>query len=317
MNPALLLMNDSLVESSAYLKRGWLYKSGLSIGTQRVDYGGKASYNFSIGLKVNLIDKGNLLYSEKWKEFTGQLFEEDKTERDLQEEFLKDWNAKPGNKQYDPGVFTSMDPNYSDEEKANIIAKYDAWIKETGKKQFGIIRSQSERYMDFVEKFKKDNWNQTKLDIAIGNFWASPDSTVGNLKSQRFGAWVSYAFPLPSHKNWGQMMLGGSLIHTYNQDTIVFEETDKKHFTNISLSARYYVGRNRIKGFVEGLYSSNELDATKALFNFGVEINPIPAIWFVFSTGWESIELGNGDHIQGSSTSFDLRFNIPENFNLF
>lgn len=317
MNPALLLMNDSLVESSAYLKRGWLYKSGLSIGTQRVDYDGKASYNFSIGLKVNLIDKGNLLYSEKWKEFTGQLFEEDKTERDLQEEFLKDWNAKPGNMQYDPGVFTSMDPNYSDEEKAHISAKYDAWIKETGKKQFGIIRSQSERYMEFVEKFKKENWNQTKLDVAIGNFWASPDSTVGNLKSQRFGAWISYAFPLPSHKNWGQMMLGGSLIHTYNQDTIVFEETDKKHFTNISLSARYYIGRNRIKGFVEGLYSSNELDATKALFNFGVEINPIPAIWFVFSTGWESIELGNGDHIQGSSTSFDLRFNIPENFNLF
>ena len=318
LNPALLLMNDSLVETEKFMKKGWLYKSGISIGTQRVEMNGTSHYNFSVGYKMNLIDKGNLLFSGEWRKFTRKLFEEDMAERDAQEEFLEMYNAQPGiDKLYDPGVFSSIDPSYSDEDKQKINEAYEQWKEKARSKPFGIMPGQEHRYREFIEEFKKNNWNQTKLDVAIGNIWASPDSTVGNLKAQRFGAWISYAFPLPSNKNWGQMMLGGSLIHTYNQDTIVFEDANQKRFTDISLSARYYVGRNRVKGFVEGLYSSNELENTTALFNFGIEINPIPAIWFVFSTGWESIELSNGDQKKGSSTKFDLRFNIPENFNLF
>ena len=317
-NPALLLLNDSLVESGSYLKKGWLYKSGLSIGSRRMEVDNITRYDFSIGIKMNIIDKGNLLYSAEWKKYTRQVFEQDMLERDVQEEFLEYWNNQPGNKEYEFGIFSSLDPKYDEQERKLIKEKYLNWAIKENKIHFTTdLTAQIDAYKEFIKSYKKNNWNKAKLDIAIGNLWTSPDSLSSNLKAKKFGSWLTYAFPLPSNKNWGQMMLGASLVHTYNQDSVLLEDSDKTSFSDFSLSARYYLGRNRIKGFVEGLYSSNELDVTKSMFNLGIEINPIPAVWFIFSTGWESNELKNGDQIKNSNTKFDLRFNIPENFTLF
>ena len=166
------------------------------------------------------------------------------------------------------------------------------------------------------KQFKREAWNDFQLDFASAIKLTSPDTiltvsldtlekadTTITLNSASF--WGTVSFPLFG-TNWLQVMIGGNYTMTRDTGTV---------FKSIySASSRVYLGSNRLKGFIEGQYSSNQVtDVQNFLGSVGAEINFIDGIWASFYVGL-SQELGAAR--SRAVTQFNLHFALPEKFNL-
>ena len=101
-------------------------------------------------------------------------------------------------------------------------------------------------------------------------------------------------------------------------------------------SLRYYLGTNRVKGFVEAQLKGESYFQEKSLdlennifqkstehvvdftFKAGMEVNVSDGIWVNANVGYSAkknttLGINSTDFIYG----FDLRFNLPEKFKLF
>ncbi|MEJ7678401.1 MAG: hypothetical protein WKG06_11185 [Segetibacter sp.] len=161
------------------------------------------------------------------------------------------------------------------------------------------------------EDYRKKYWNATKLDFAAAILSSSPDSLVKNIRFNRAELWLTWAQKVGEN---GQFLLGANAKTVKNLlDTV--KATQNNSYFNLSIPARYLLGTNRVKGFVEGQYSYiGELKENKFLLNLGAELNIIDGVWVNVYGGLDyNKSVGSTTFV----TNFNLKLTLPENFNFF
>jgi len=287
----LLLLNANNLTLQEYDKNAILYSLRLSIGTMRNESTNDPGH-LSLGLRVSLIDQGDLkndkAYRKELYQITSDLVDLDKLYED---EFyrLKDWLPDD--------VFN--DPEKREEMEVYVQNKKNEYINNA----WG--ESLDERLSRLKKEYKTNNWNKQKMDVAYAILGVSPDSLLTKLKFSKHSFWLTYSHPISS---WGQWLIGGNL-------SILSDSTS---YFSFSLASRVYFGTNRIKGFLEVQYQRDDLvESNNLLLNLGTELNLVDGIWINFYAGVESLNFANDDKKSEINSHFDLRFTIPENFDLF
>ena len=120
-------------------------------------------------------------------------------------------------------------------------------------------------------------WNARALDLAFGARASGRDSTPGNLFTDRWGAWLTYADGI---RSWGQILVG--LSAGAERDSA----SDSYHKA-ASASTRLYVGANDYKFFVEGQGTFAEDRSSRWLLHGGGELRLPFEVWVGFSAGLE------------------------------
>jgi hypothetical protein len=284
--PYILLKGDKMTLKN-YQDNSSLYNLRISVGTSTDTMQAVTTSNAAIGLRMTLIDKGDFKNDPNVLAEIAEILKTlAKTRDELADEYL-------------------INNNLTEEEIGNdkalqiLMNNYiDAKINEKNK-------NYDERIKSLKDDYRKNNWNKEKFDISFAMVGQSRDTLAENLKLQKYSGWISYAYPV---SKWGQLIIG--INSEYNQNSI-----DNKLYFNNSLGARLYIGTNKIKGFLEGQLTNNQLlNSSTALYNLGAEVNIADGFWLNFYTG----ALRNNENNRTSIVShLDLRFTIPENFKLF
>ncbi len=241
----------------------------------------------ALGLRISLINKGDLKYDRAFHQAEGVILA--KTALNIlkvQNDFLTKYQLDNG-LVLSPEILT--DPKF--------IAARDKFVSD--KRDSIFIRNLA----DLKTKYKKEHWNDCKLDIAAALVWRSADQNATNLDFNKFSLWTTGAIKC---KDWGQWLIGANYSYAMN----IYSDIEKKNidFNQFSLSSRLYVGSNNIKGFVEGQYMNNGLDKSNNFFvTLGGETTIFDGIWLHFYGGYQS-----GDKIKQVISSLDFRFTIPE-----
>lgn len=288
-----ILAKSNKITLADYHEHDILYSTRVSLGTSRDSLN---RYNFAVGLRFSIIDKGDLKNDE---DFLKLLFDKlanhlDK-KNELRLQYMIDNQLTPetyeANKEYYEQEIEKMMPGNIDDE------------------------------IDTMKKaYKEVYWNREKLDIAVATVGYSTDSVGSNIGFKSFDGWISYALPIfkmrgeydgfatNPQKYAGQLLLGGN-IKAYEH------RFDQKTYFNAFLNTRMYIGTNRIKGFTELQYSYLQFEESNhLLMTLGGEINPVDGVWLEFYAG---MERNTDSNLNTSVAKFNLRFSIPEKFNLF
>ncbi len=160
----------------------------------------------------------------------------------------------------------------------------------------------------FKTAYKKQNWNATKLDIALAIMGAAKDSMVGNIKFAQVAFWGTYALKTGDN---GQTLIG--LNAGIGKDTISL--TNDNNYFRLSVPVRYLIGTNRVKGFCELQYQYlGQYKTHNGLLNFGAELNPLDGVWLNFYGGVNyNTTAGNTTFV----TSLNIKVTLPEKFSFF
>jgi len=129
----------------------------------------------------------------------------------------------------------------------------------------------------YIEKYKRDNWNASRTDIALAWVGESKDSLIANAQFSSFSIWATQA--LRVHRG-GQLLLGGhvSLPRSENKDSTKLDITG---------NLRYYLGTKDFRGFIEAQYKYQRavIYDKSLLFNLGTELRVAGSWWVVASAG--------------------------------
>lgn len=161
-----------------------------------------------------------------------------------------------------------------------------------------------------LAKYKKDNWNASKIEFAYAIVGQSNDNQISNAAVNKHSAWLVYAIKPGKRNTWSQLLLGinSSLI----------KDTNLKFYNEFNTNARFYVGSNKVKGFVESQYRNHDSAAirTETLYaQLGIELAVYKSIWLHFGTGVENALDGKTkSQLMGN---LNLSFAFPENYNPF
>jgi hypothetical protein len=151
---------------------------------------------------------------------------------------------------------------------------------------------------EFIANHKSENWNASRLDIAIAYVAQSKDDLVSNAQFSSFSAWVTWA--LRAHKG-GQLLIGTNLVlpRSVNDSSRV----------NVSTNLRYYVGTQFFRGFLEGQYKFQQYEPVERtlLLNLGAEFRLGSRFWVVASVGINNY-LTDTDPFRKLVSSLDLRY---------
>ncbi|MBS1634766.1 MAG: hypothetical protein JST26_02510 [Bacteroidetes bacterium] len=292
--PVLLIRAEKPVTLQKYLKHQVINNIRISLATSTDTALYKVGRSMAVGLRVSLINKGDLATDTVFHHYI--LRKLDQYKSDARKVHMREF-AK------DHGISTdSVDWDYT------VISKYrDEFAKYLETKW-------SEQYDKEIEKFKseykKNHWNAVKLDFATSVTSSSPDTLIKNILFKKCEAWMTLA--LPAGKN-AQVLIGANYRGFKNlNDTM---RTSKNNFySNVSIPVRYLVGTNRVKGFAETQYQYASGDQQLFLFNMGSEFNVYDGIWVNLYGGV------NYNSTRGTSTfvaNFNLKMSFPEKFRFF
>jgi hypothetical protein len=255
-----------------------LYNSSISLGTVGGDEDNIAR-NVSVGLRTTLISKkADIIRSEVvdkiYNEQRGVL----RDRNNVKEQWAKD-------RQYDPALLT-------DEQEAEFD---EFWAK------YSIETSTFTNTAEYVSEFNANNWNGSRLDLAIAWVGASPDSLVKNVHSENFLVWATAAIKPGKNNNHGQLLIG---VNYQRPRTITGETDPNSRFTG---NIRYYEGNKNFRGFLEFQYSSEkQTEIQKGLLNLGAELRVRNEFWIMFSAGVDDIfQEGSGSAFV---SSVDIRY---------
>ena len=238
-----------------------LYNSSFSLGTVG---GGEDNIarNVSIGFRTSLISKkADILRSpvidKIYNAQRGVLNERNKVK--------EQWTI---DKQYDPALLT-------DEQEAEFD---EFWIEYA---EASNIYTNTEAY---VSAFNADNWNGSRLDLAVAWVGASPDSLIKNVHAENFLIWATAAIKPGKNNDHGQFLVG---VNFQRPRTLPSETKANSIFTG---NLRYYEGNKNFRGFLEFQYSSErQTKIQKGLLNLGAELRVRGEFWVVFSAGVDDI----------------------------
>lgn len=255
-----------------------LYNSSVSLGT----VGGNEyniARNVSVGLRTTLISKkADIIRSpvvdKIYNEQRGVLHERNA----VKEQWATD-------KQYDPALLT-------DEQEAEFN---EFWIE---------YSAQTNNYTNteaYVSSFNEENWNGSRLDLAVAWVGASPDSLVKNVHSDNFLIWATAAIKPGKNNDHGQLLIG---VNFQRPRTRAGETEANSRFTG---NVRYYEGNKNFRGFLEFQYSAErQTEIKKGLLNLGAELRVRNEFWIVFSAGVDDIfQEGAGSSLV---SSVDIRY---------
>jgi hypothetical protein len=162
----------------------------------------------------------------------------------------------------------------------------------------------NKKLQDLKEKYKEENWNASKLDVAFAFVGRSSDQFTSNLKPDKVSFWITSA---EKCKDWGQWLNGINYSYASN----IYSEKDKKtiNFPQFSYSSRLFIGSNDLKGFIEGQYMYNGFDKSNNGFaNIGGEFTlGNSGIWIHCYAGYQ-----HGDNLKQVIGNLDFRFSLPE-----
>lgn len=298
--PMILARGDKITLSE-YQEKSVFYNTRVSIGTARDTLN---EYDLAVGLKITLIDKGDLKNDNAFLELIVDELE----------------NANKAKDTIRSDLMDELDITY--EEYANNQKNNEKIVNERYDKYTHLRENPDKAIKAMIEEYKKKNWNKQKLDLAIASVGHTTDSAGSNFSFNSLDIWLSYAAPIINKYSKdeisvnkdledyhaGQILLGGHM-RSYE------EPEDRKTYFNFSLNSRLYLGSNRLKGFGEFQYNFRQYNELNyLLLTLGGEINPVDGIWLEFYAG---LERNSTLNINSSTARFNLRFTIPENFKLF
>jgi hypothetical protein len=161
-----------------------------------------------------------------------------------------------------------------------------------------------------LAKYKKENWNASKIDFAYSIVAQSKDNKINNAAISKHSFWLAYAIKPGKANTWGQILLG------INNNLV--RDIDQKFYNEFNGNARFYVGANRLKGFVESQYKNHysSTGRNETLYaQLGMELAIYKSIWIHFGTGVENALDGKSkSQLMGN---LNLSLALPENLSLF
>jgi hypothetical protein len=294
----------------------------ISLGSGRDTSFSPSGRNLALGFRINLINDGEMatdieelqLISAKLAEFriatrtTRKAFATENLKQ------IKIW-AKAAHNQPDSVIDKAK--------QLDAILDWDFLLHEKLSDSDSTWRKKYEEFVSqfptpefdtwfAVEKvrYKKENWNANKLDLALSILGSSKDSLLGSAKFSRIDLWGTFA--LKSGDN-GQALFGFNA--GYGRIDSLLKVNDDKKYLHVSIPVRYLMGTNRIKGFCEIQYEYLQQNkSNNGLFNLGAEVNPLDGLWLNFYGGI------NFNATAGSSyfrTNLDIKITLPEKFSFF
>jgi hypothetical protein len=120
----------------------------------------------------------------------------------------------------------------------------------------------------YRDSVKQAAWNAAIWQIGIATLQTSPDSLVKSLQFSQIAFWSSTGLPLGKK---GQLLLGGKLAFA---DSL-------KWYTNYSLGARFFYGKNNTKVFLQGEFDRKDL-VNSTTVTAGCQFNISNGIWGQF-----------------------------------
>jgi hypothetical protein len=301
ITPALLLnANKGLAELQEYARHRVANSFRLSIGTASDTSLSTSGRNLSLGMRINLINKGDMVTDAEYlagiSEALGRFRQQVRSGTLI--EFAREQKID----------MTQVDWEYEIFGNPQMKQAFDAYLaneEEASQQGFSVVLD------SLKDDYKKRNWNATKLDVALAVLSTSADSLIRSIRFNRTQLWVACA--LRAGRS-GQLILGiNSQISKDLRDTVSPMKDDI--YFDLAIPVRYLIGTNRVKGFAEAAYSySNRAEENKIMFHVGTEVNPLDGLWLNFYAGVDySIDSGNAAFI----TNLDLKITLPERFNFF
>ena len=128
----------------------------------------------------------------------------------------------------------------------------------------------------FIEEYKEENWNASRLDLAIAWVGQSSNEQLSSAQFSSFSFWLTWA--IRAHKN-GQLLLGTNFIRP--------RAINDEKMTKWSGNLRYYVGTQAFRGFLETQYKieKNLPVEETLLLNLGAELRIGSQFWLSVSGG--------------------------------
>lgn len=255
-----------------------LYNSSFSLGTVG---GGENNIarNVSVGFRTTLISKEadiirSSVVDKIYNEQRGVLHERNA----VKEQWAID-------NQYDPALLT-------DEQEAEFDEFWNEYASASG------TFTNTEAY---VSAFNEENWNGSRLDLAVAWVGASPDSLIKNVHSHNLLIWATAAIKPGRNNDHGQLLIG---VNFQRPRTSIGESKANSTFTG---NVRYYEGNKNFRGFLEFQYSSErQTKIQKGLLNLGAELRVKNEFWVAFSAGVDDV------FQEGAGSSFvssvDIRY---------
>jgi hypothetical protein len=299
ISPALLLnAKKGPLQLERYIKNQTINSLRISIGSSTDSLLSISGRSLAIGARISLINKGDFsidMLTKIAKELRG--FRKNTTEK-----FLPLFAIKNG-----------IDTTKLDWE--DLIFSNEAL-----RKKFNLELDSSENqiqasFLKNIQKikddYKKDHWNDEKLDLAFALLSSSPDSLVKNIRFNKIALWLTYA--AKTGKN-SQLLIGANSGYSKNLlDTSKL--TLNKNYFDISVPVRYLIGTNRVKGFIEAQYSHEGKNKNNKIFmNLGTELNVIDGFWLTFYGG---LDYQSITKITSIVSNLKLKITLPEKFKLF
>ncbi len=160
-----------------------------------------------------------------------------------------------------------------------------------------------------VKEYRKENWNASKMDFAYASLFQSSDSLFNNARAVSHSFWFTYAIKPGKNNNWSQLILG------INNKVV---NADNRFYNEFNGNLRFYLGSNRVKGFLEGQYKNldNPVLRQESVYSqVGVEIAAYKSIWLHFGTGIvSSLQTSKRTELL---SNINLYFSFPENLQIF
>ena len=293
ISPALILnAKKGPKELQQYQKNAVLNSFRISVGSSVDTIASSIGRNLSLGFRISLIDKGDPTTDENFLQSI--VAELDKLMPSL-DEAQKEFAVSKG---YNGNNLDSID---------NIVHDHQTEFQLFFESKEDIQGPFQQAVNKLKDDYKREHWNDDKLDIAAAILSSSPDSLLKNIVFNKADFWLTWA--IKSGKN-SQLFIGVNAEVAKH----FIDSTNKSRF-NFSIPARYLIGTNRVKGFAEaqfthtGVFKYNELS-----FNLGTELNIIDGVWVNIDGGF------NYNTTQRKSSliaNFNLKLTLPENFKLF
>lgn len=246
--------------------------------------------SFATGARMTIVDKGDFRNDNDF--LKKHIF-------DKQDRFTRAWKQYRDEMLLEKNLTPAMYDALSQAEKDEIL--------NSTKEKIGFALDTV--IANALKEYKKSNWNATRIDFAYSVLFQSPDSLFSNSKLQKHSFWLVLAIKPGEKNSWSQLLIG------INNGIV---RTNDKFYNEFTGNLRFYLGANKLKGFLETQYQNldNQTKRKQTLYSqIGLEVAIYKSIWIHFGTG-----VLNG--LKGSAKSqlqsnLNLSFSFPENFSLF
>lgn len=298
--------------------RRFLYRSSFSLGT--VEDTTKYPNKLSIGYRVSILSKNadilrtantalqtilpkmqasNVAYTALTNHWVNNIIKPDIAERPTY--YQK--NKKKFNE-----FLSTLSAYLKSNPDATLRNLYDQLLASMDKTELtndelkNVVEAFAKGTDAFIEKYKEENWNASRFDLAVAWVGQSNNDQLSNAQFSSFSFWATYA--IRAHKN-GQLLIGTNLTAP--------RAVNDKATTKWSANLRYYAGTQQFRGFFETQFKieKNQPVEKTLLLNLGAELKVGERFWLSASGGLNNY-LAETDPFNKLISSIDLKYGFND-----